>query len=144
MEPTTEDTQYRRRPLRRVSHRKYKEAIGALKAACGSEKLSLTKRLRAVELLCLIYGLEIGKPNAHDRKSVKRLVSEDAFERELRINIREGTLSQVAREAKQGAERFLAEQAVQEAQTERTERERLAEAFSFLQSGPTTPVRVGN
>ncbi len=98
---------YVRRPLKRVSRKRYGEALRCLKEACASPKLSMTKRLRAAELLCLIYGLETGVANGRDRRSVKRLLVEDSFERTLRTRVREGVLSQTMREAKEEAERWL-------------------------------------
>lgn len=132
MEHNTKE--YRRRPLEQVSRKKYGAALAVLKEACKSPTLSMTKRLRAVELICLIYGLDPHIPNRRDRRSVKALVSEDAFERELRQRVRDGVLSQTMREARQAAERYLQAQ-----QTDSTDNAKQYEVLSGIVQDDARP-----
>ena len=127
---------YVARPLKRISRKRYAEAVRCLKGAIANPKLSWTRRLRAVELLMVLYGVEMPEPiTRRDRRSLKSLVVENSFDRQVRARVQEGVLSETARKAKEEAERYLAKQASEEAEAEREKQERFDNVWAQVTRG---------
>lgn len=78
-----------------VSRKKYQEALKVLKAACKNESLSWTQRIRAAELILCAYG-EVDLPwsSKRDRRTVKELTEERAWEKKALEEIRANRLRQ--------------------------------------------------
>lgn len=74
-----------------------------LKQACKNERLSFTLRIRAAELICLIYGLPPLESSARIKRTVKELVQEGTLDRQ----IREQVADKVRQDAEAQARRFL-------------------------------------
>ncbi len=89
--------------MARFARRKYQEALKALKAACRNDKLSLTLRIRAAELICLIYGLPPLESTARVKRTVRELVQESTLDKQIRDQVNE----RVRRDAEAEARRFL-------------------------------------
>jgi ribosomal protein L22 len=89
--------------MARISRKKYQEALRCLKQACKNERLSFTLRIRAAELICLIYGLPPLESSARIKRTVKELVQEGTLDRQ----IREQVADKVRQDAEAQARRFL-------------------------------------
>ena len=75
------------------SRKRYQEALRACKQVARNDKQSALVRLRAAEIICIIYGLEL--PGAGVRKKDKRyineLLTERRFEKQLKQQVQDGT-----------------------------------------------------
>jgi HD superfamily phosphodiesterase len=91
-----------------VSRKKYQEALRCLKDACKNDKLPWAQRLRAAELICAIYGTVELEDSKRDRRAVKELVTERAFEKQLNEEVRSNILEKTAKQAEEDAKAFLA------------------------------------
>jgi hypothetical protein len=94
-----------------VSRKKYQEALKVLKAACKNEALSWTQRIRAAELIMMIYGTLDSPESKRDRRAVKELVTERAFERATNEQVRQAVTERVMTEAEREAEKEAMKQA---------------------------------
>jgi len=74
------------RPTAVYSRRKFAEAVRALKMILRNDKHPVAVRIRAVELLCLIHGLE-APSSKRDRISVRDLVYQHSFEKQLTVQL---------------------------------------------------------
>lgn len=99
-----------------VSRKKYQEALKVLKAACKTETLPWTQRIRAAELIMMIYGTLETPEIKRDRRAVKELVSERAFERQANEQVRQAVTQRVLTEAEKEAERVAMKEAAARAQ----------------------------
>ena len=117
-------TEYTRRPLPRVNRLKFGAALECLEAACKDGSAPWPVRIRAVELLCTIQGLEVNPPSREERRLVKKLVNTQSWEREAVRTVRNRALSQAEREGQAAAQAFLDKQAENEA--------KVAAAFALL------------
>jgi hypothetical protein len=76
----------------KFSRKKYQEALRCLKQACRNEKLSFPLRIRAAELIIAIYGdVKLPESSARIKRTVKELVQEGSFDREVREQVNEKT-----------------------------------------------------
>jgi hypothetical protein len=75
--------------IEKVSRKKFQEALRALKQTCKNERLPFALRIRAVELLCCIYGVPLPEISARTKRTVKELVGENAFDRRVRQQVRD-------------------------------------------------------
>jgi hypothetical protein len=75
----------------KVSRKKFQEALRALKAACRNDKLTFALRVRAAELILAIYGVPLPESAARVKRTVKELVQEGSFDREVREQVNEKT-----------------------------------------------------
>jgi len=73
----------------RPSRKRFQEALRALKAACKHDGLPFTLRIRAAELICAIYGVPLPESSIRIKRTVKELVKEGEFDRQLREHVRE-------------------------------------------------------
>jgi hypothetical protein len=73
----------------RVSRKRFQEALRALKQACKNERLPFTQRIRAAELILAVYGVPLPENSPRTRRTVKELVSENAFDRRVRQQVRD-------------------------------------------------------
>ena len=87
----------------RISRKKYQEALRCLKQACRNDKLSFALRIRAAELICLIYGLPPLESSARVKRTIRELVTEGTLDRQ----IREQVADRVRKDAEAEARRFL-------------------------------------
>ena len=87
----------------RISRKKYQEALRCLKQACKNERLSFTLRIRAAELILAVYGVPLPESSARIKRTVKGLVQEGSFDREIREQVNE----KVRKDAEAEARRFL-------------------------------------
>jgi hypothetical protein len=94
-----------------VSRKKYQEALRVLKGACRNEALPWTQRIRAAELIMLIYGAIETPESKRDRRAVKELVTERAFERQANEQVRQAVTQKVMTEAEREAEKEAMKQA---------------------------------
>ena len=85
------------------SRKKFQEALKALKAACKNDRLPYSLRIRAAELVCAIYGIPMPESAARVKRTVRELVTEGAFDRQLREQVQE----KVKKDAEAEARRFL-------------------------------------
>lgn len=88
-----------------VSRKKFQEALRCLKATCKNDKLPFTLRVRAAELICAIYGVRLPENTARTKRTVKELVEESAFDRQVRDQVRQRILADAEAEAKAFLER---------------------------------------
>jgi hypothetical protein len=78
-----------------ISRKRYQEALKACKQVAKDERKPYLDRLRAAELICLIYGLELpGGNTKRDRRTVKTLVGERSLEKQIRTAVDEQTKPQ--------------------------------------------------
>jgi hypothetical protein len=86
-----------------VSRKKYQEALRVLKSVCRDAKLPMTQRLRAAELILLVYGVPVpegGYGTAKRNKQViKTLVEERSFEKRVQQQITDNVRTRVMEEA---------------------------------------------
>jgi uncharacterized protein (DUF2236 family) len=87
----------------RPSRKKFQEALKALKAACKNEHLPFSLRVRAAELILAVYGVPLPGSSARVKRTVKELVTEGVFDREMREQVNE----RVRQDAEAEARRFL-------------------------------------
>lgn len=73
--------------MKRISRRKYAEALRCLKGAIKNEKLSWAARIRCVELLLSVYGVPFPDSGRRERKAVKLMVEERSVERIIREQV---------------------------------------------------------
>jgi hypothetical protein len=92
------------------SRRKFGAAVKVLKGAISTETLPLQTKLRCIELLMILYDVELPDSSRRDQKAVRQLVSERTVERSLHADIRAEVAARVEAEAQKTAE----EQAEQE------------------------------
>ena len=85
------------------SRKKVQEALKALKAACKNDRLPYSLRIRAAELICAIYDVPLPESSARIKRSVKELVHEGSFDRQVREQVQE----KVRQDAEAEARRFL-------------------------------------
>lgn len=98
-----------------VSRKKYQEALRVLKGACKNEALPWTQRIRAAELIMLIYGAIETPESKRDKRAVKELVTERAFERQANEQVRQAVTQRVMTEAEREAEKTAMAQAAAKA-----------------------------
>jgi len=68
-----------------VSRKKFQEVLSLCKKGCKNERLPFAQRMRAAELICLVYGLDLpGGTTKRDRKTVKVLLDERELEKQLK------------------------------------------------------------
>lgn len=75
----------------KVSRKKFQEALRALKAACRNDKLSFPLRVRAAELILAVYNVPLPESSARIKRTVKELVQEGSFDKEVREQVNEKT-----------------------------------------------------
>lgn len=75
--------------MAKVARKKFQEALRALKQACKNEHLPFTLRIRAAELICAIYGVPLPESNTRTKRTVRELITENAFDRQARKQARE-------------------------------------------------------
>ena len=94
-----------RTPKARVtySRRKFGAAVKVLKQALANDKLPLQTKLRCVELLMLLYDVELPDSSRRDQKAIRQLVSERSIDRALHADIRAEVAARVEAEAEQHA-----------------------------------------
>jgi hypothetical protein len=88
----------------KFSRKKFQEALRALKDACRNPKLTFALRVRAAELICVIYGLPPLESSARVKRTVKELVEEGSFDKEVRQQVQD----KVRQDAEAQARAFLA------------------------------------
>jgi uncharacterized protein (DUF1684 family) len=84
---------------KRVSRRKYAEALRVLKQAIANPNLSWNQRIRCVELLLCIYQVPIPETGRRERKAVKLLVEERSTERTVTEQVRAAVEEKAVEEA---------------------------------------------
>jgi hypothetical protein len=91
--------------MAKIARKKYQEALKALKQACKNERLPFALRIRAAELICGIYGVPLPESTARTRRTVRELVSENAFDKHTRNQVREKARqdAEAAKDAKRSA-----------------------------------------
>jgi hypothetical protein len=89
--------------LPKVSRKRFQEALRCLKQACRHDKLSFPLRIRAAELILAIYGVPLPESAARIKRSVKELVQEGSFDKEVREQVNE----KVRQDAEAQARAFL-------------------------------------
>jgi hypothetical protein len=89
--------------MAKISRKKFQEALRALKSACKNDHLPFTLRIRAAELICAIYSVHLPESSARIRRTVRELVQEGNFDRQLREQVNE----KVRQDAEAEARRFL-------------------------------------
>jgi hypothetical protein len=89
--------------MAKPSRKKYQEALRCLKQTCRNDKLSFPLRVRAAELICLIYGLPPLESTARVKRGVKELVQEGRFDTEVKEQVEQ----KVRADAEQAARAFL-------------------------------------
>jgi len=87
----------------KISRKKFQEALRALKAACKNDRLPYTLRIRAAELILAIYDVPLPESSARVKRTVKELVHEGSFDRQVRDQVQE----KVRQDAEAEARRFL-------------------------------------
>ncbi|MFL6437722.1 MAG: hypothetical protein ACJ71Q_09095 [Terriglobales bacterium] len=87
----------------KVSRKKFQEALRALKAACRNDRLPFTLRIHAAELILAVYGVHLPENTPRIKRTVKDLVTESAFDRQLGEQIR----AKVIQDAEADALAFL-------------------------------------
>lgn len=85
------------------SRKKFQEALRALKAACKNEHLPFSLRVRAAELILAVYGVPLPESSARVKRTVRELVTEGGFDREMREQVEE----KIRKDAEAEARRFL-------------------------------------
>lgn len=85
------------------SRKRFQEALRALKQACKNDRLPYTVRIRAAELICAIYGVPLPEFSVRTRRTVKELVQEGQFDREVKDQVQE----KIKQDAEANAKRFL-------------------------------------
>lgn len=86
-----------------VSRKRFQEALRVLKTICKDARTPLPLKLRAVELLMTIYGLELPDSSYKVKRAAKDLVAESRFDRALRKQLDQSTRA----DAIQAARAFL-------------------------------------
>jgi hypothetical protein len=89
--------------MAKISRKKFQEALRALKSVCKNDKLPATLRVRAAELILAVYNVPLPESSARIKRTVKELVQEGSFDRQ----IREQVADKVRRDAEAEARRFL-------------------------------------
>jgi uncharacterized protein (DUF2236 family) len=89
--------------MAKFSRKKFQEALRALKAACKNERLPFALRIRAAELICAIYSVPLPESSARVKRTVRELVTEGSFDRQVREQVNE----RVRHDAEAEARRFL-------------------------------------
>jgi hypothetical protein len=84
---------------RKVSRRKWAISIRVLQEAIGNPKLSWRDRLRAVELLMCIRGIELPDSSKRTSKTARELVETRAGEKAIHREIKERVAAKVQHEA---------------------------------------------
>jgi hypothetical protein len=87
----------------RISRKKFQEALKALKQTCKNDKLPAVLRVRAAELILAVYGVPLPQSSARIKRTVRELVEEGGFDRQLREQVNE----RIMRDAEAEARRFL-------------------------------------
>jgi hypothetical protein len=85
------------------SRKRFQEALRALKQTCKNDRLPATLRVRAAELILAVYGVPLPESSARIKRTVKELVQEGSFDREIREQVNE----KVRKDAEAEARRFL-------------------------------------
>ena len=85
--------------MARPSRKKFQEALRALKLACKNDRLPFTLRIRAAELILAVYGVQLPENTARNRRAVKELVEENAFDRQVRAQVEEKLKAQAEADA---------------------------------------------
>ena len=85
------------------SRKKFQEALRALKAACKNEHLPFSLRVRAAELILAVYGVPLPESSARVKRTVRELVTEGAFDRQVQEQVQE----KIRNDAEAEARRFL-------------------------------------
>jgi uncharacterized protein (DUF2236 family) len=85
------------------SRKRFQEALKALKQVCKNDRLPATLRVRSAELICAIYEIPLPESAARIRRTVRELVTEGAFDRQVREQVQE----KVRQDAEAEARRFL-------------------------------------
>jgi hypothetical protein len=89
--------------MARFSRKKFQEALRALKQVCKNDKLPATLRVRAAELILAVYGVPLPESSARIKRTVKELVQEGSFDKQMRDQVNE----RVRQDAEAEARRFL-------------------------------------
>lgn len=87
----------------RISRKKFQEALRALKQVCKNDRLPATLRVRAAELILAVYSVPLPESSARIKRTVKELVQEGSFDRQVREQVSE----KVRQDAEAEARRFL-------------------------------------
>lgn len=87
------------------SRKKFQEALRALKQACKSDKVPFALRIRAAELICAIYGVPLPESSAKIKRTVKELVQENQFDRQIREQVQDKTKQDAVASARAFLER---------------------------------------
>ena len=82
------------------SRKKFQEALKALKAACKSDKIPFSLRIRAAELLCAIYGVPLPESSVRVKRAIKEIVAEGQFDRQIKEQIQQEKSAQAVASAK--------------------------------------------
>ncbi len=88
----------------KVSRKKFQEALRALKDACKNPKLTFALRVRAAELILAVYNVPLPESSARVKRTVKELVEEGSFDKEMREQVNQ----KVRADAEAQARAFLA------------------------------------
>ena len=86
-----------------LSRKRFQEALRALKQVCKNDHLPATLRVRAAELILAVYGVPLPESSARIKRTVRELVTEGAFDRQVREQVN----AKVRQDAEAEARRFL-------------------------------------
>jgi hypothetical protein len=86
----------------KYSRKRFQEALRACKEIAKNSRLPVSQRLRAAELIYLLYGGELpGGNTKRDKRTIKDLVQERSVEKQIRSAIDEQTKPQTAEQAEE-------------------------------------------
>jgi hypothetical protein len=87
----------------KYSRKRYQEALRACKEIAKNSRLPASQRLRAAELIYLLYGGELlpGGNSKRDKRTIKDLVQERSVEKQIRSVVNEQTKPQTEEQAEE-------------------------------------------
>ncbi len=89
--------------MAKFSRKKFQEALRALKQVCKNDRLPATLRVRAAELILAVYGVPLPESSVRIKRTVRELVQEGGFDREVRNQVNE----RIRQDAEAEARKFL-------------------------------------
>lgn len=90
--------------MAKISRKRFQEALRALKQACKNDRLPFTLRVHAAELICSIYGVPVPQAG-RIKRTVKELVEEGSFDRQVREQVNRQVQADAEREAREFLQR---------------------------------------
>lgn len=119
----------------KFSRKRYQEALRACKEIAKNSRLPANQRLRAAELIYLLYGGELpGGNSKRDKRTVKDLVQERSLEKQIRSTVDEQAKPQTEEQAEEDKVSAALKEFLKPTQTES-----VASSRPHAETAPTVP-----